>query len=133
MMVAFPAGRNSRVTTARNAVAAYAASAGHQKLGSMIAIEAAGCGRPGRRLWDRANNWKNTKKVRYQPRKLLTGTPKYAPPSCQIQLWPIVEATGSNVRSHETMTKLASAGRAKMRSPAGRTPSRIRRATVQDR
>src|ERR1700686_3883873 len=62
------------------------------------------------RLAYKAKHWKNTYTVRYHPRKLVRGTPKYPPPLCHTQLPVIVDIVGSIVRSQDTIMKVAIAG-----------------------
>src|SRR2546425_2859661 len=59
-----------------------------------------------------AKSWKKTYTVNDQPRKLVSGTPKYPPPCVQIHVWLIVEAIGSRERSQATIMNDATNGTA---------------------
>src|SRR5713226_9481945 len=59
-----------------------------------------------------AVSWKKMYTVNDQPRKLVSGTPKYPPPCVQIQVWLMVEAIGSRERSQATIMNDATNGTA---------------------
>src|SRR2546422_9411864 len=59
-----------------------------------------------------AVSWKKRYTVNDQPRKLVSGTPRYPPPWVQIHVWLLVEAIGSRERSQATIMKDATNGTA---------------------
>src|SRR5712692_2322986 len=75
-----------------------------------------------------AKIWKKEYTVNDQPRKLVSGTPKYPPPCVQIQVWLMVEAIGSRERSQATIMNDATNGTAtvvKIVDPRRTLPTRM--------